>query len=62
MDKEIYKAYENLEFLNSHEARSIRVLCELVEPAKRLDTQNISNTIVFLALQDPNPTKKPKKT
>lgn len=61
MDKEIYKAYENLEFLNSHEARSIRVLCELVEPAKRLDTQNISNTIVFFGSARSKPYEEAKE-
>ena len=47
MDNKIFKAYENLEFLNSHDARPIRVLCELVETSVRLENQNISNTIVF---------------
>ena len=41
------KSYENLEFLNSHDARPIRVLCELIEPATRLAQNEIKNTIVF---------------
>lgn len=41
------KAYKNLDFLNSHDARSIRVLCELIEPEQRFGAQNIQNTIVF---------------
>ena len=47
MDNKIFKAYENLEFLNSHDARPIRVLCELVESSVRLEKENISNTLVF---------------
>ncbi|MFP4352577.1 MAG: LOG family protein [Puniceicoccaceae bacterium] len=41
------KAYKNLSFLNSSAARSIRVLCELTEPAVRLDDEGVRNTIVF---------------
>ena len=41
------KAYKNFDFLNSHDARSIRVLCELIEPQQRFSAQNIENTIVF---------------
>ncbi len=47
MSKKISKAYSNEEFLNSHEARAIRVQCELTEPEVRLDSQQIENTIVF---------------
>lgn len=41
------KAYKNLDFLNSNEARAIRVLCELEEPGKRLREQNVQDTIVM---------------
>ena len=41
------KAYKNLDFLNSHEARQIRVLCELEEPEKRFKEENIEDTIVM---------------
>ncbi|GAB4170875.1 MAG: LOG family protein [Calditrichia bacterium] len=41
------KAYKNLEFLNSPEARIIRILAEYLEPKKRFELQQISNTIVF---------------
>jgi uncharacterized protein (TIGR00730 family) len=41
------KAYKNLDFLNSNEARAIRVLCELEEPEKRLREQNVQDTIVM---------------
>lgn len=41
------KAYKNLDFLQSPEARSIRVQCELTEPEKRLREHGVANTIVF---------------
>ena len=55
MKKEILKAYENLEFLNSHDARPIRVLCELIESSVRLEKEKISNTLVFFGSADPSP-------
>lgn len=47
MTKKPSKAYSNKEFLNSHEARPIRVQCELIEPDSRLRSQGVENTIVF---------------
>lgn len=41
------KAYNNADFLNSDEARSIRVLCEFTEPGKRFTEESISHTIVL---------------
>jgi len=41
------KAYKNLEFLNSPDARTIRILCEFVEPEARFRHFRIRNTIVF---------------
>lgn len=41
------KAYENLTFLHSPDARPIRVLCELTEPESRFRRQKVRNTIVF---------------
>lgn len=41
------KAYENIDFLHSHYARHIRVLCEFTEPQHRLQKHGIRNTIVF---------------
>ena len=41
------KAYKNLDFLDSSDARVIRILSELLEPMKRFRNQNINNTIVF---------------
>ncbi|MEW6087901.1 MAG: LOG family protein [bacterium] len=47
MKKTAIKAYKNLDFLQSHDARIIRVLCELIEPKTRFKKYNIENTIVF---------------
>jgi uncharacterized protein (TIGR00730 family) len=41
------KAYNNLEFLNSPDARSIRLIAEFMEPARRFRQQGIKDTIVF---------------
>ncbi len=41
------KAYNNRDFLNGSDARSLRVQCELLEPEYRLDMLGIRNTIVF---------------
>lgn len=42
-----FKAYNNADFLNSPEARQIRVLCEFTEPQKRFAELGIENTIIF---------------
>jgi len=49
------KAYDNQEFLNGHDARSIRVLCELMEPDLRLKKQGVENTLVFFGSARPKP-------
>jgi uncharacterized protein (TIGR00730 family) len=41
------KAYKNLEFLNSPDARAIRLLSEFLEPMRRFRHQNVKDTIVF---------------
>lgn len=41
------KAYKNLNFLNSADARTIRVLCEFIEPGVRLRRFKVKNTICF---------------
>ncbi|MGQ9847404.1 MAG: LOG family protein [Bacteroidales bacterium] len=41
------KAYKNLEFLNSRDARIIRIMCEYIEPEKRFKHYNIKHTVVF---------------
>ncbi len=41
------KAFENPEFLQSKEARSLRILSEYLEPEKRFSYKNIEHTVVF---------------
>jgi len=45
--KRAKKAYKNLEFLNSRQARTLRILAEYLEPAKRFEEKNIKHTVVF---------------
>src|SRR5437868_1548584 len=40
-------AYHDLEFLESDEARPIRILAEYLEPLRRFKAQNIQDTVVF---------------
>jgi len=46
-DKNVEKAYKNLEFLNSSAARTIRMVCEYTEPLTRFEKYGVENTIVF---------------
>ncbi len=41
------KAYKNIDFLTSSDARVIRILCEYFEPMQRLNQEGIEDTIVF---------------
>ncbi len=41
------KAYNNDTFMKSRNARTVRILCEYLEPEKRLQENGIINTIVF---------------
>ncbi len=41
------KAYKNADFLNSSDARKVRVLCEMTEPESRFRAENIEDTIVM---------------
>ena len=41
------KAYKNLEFLNSPDARLIRIMCEYLEPLSRFEKYGVKDTIVF---------------
>lgn len=49
MDKQkiTVKSYENREFLNSSEGRSLRILAEFLEPKARFEKHNIIDTIVL---------------
>jgi hypothetical protein len=49
------KAYKNLEFLNSEEARTIRILSEYIEPLARLTEHKVNSTVLFLGSSKANP-------
>ena len=61
MSEKLPKAYSNKEFLNSHDARPIRVQCELIEPDNRLRTQGVENTIVFFGSARSKPLQEAKE-
>ncbi len=41
------KAYKNIDFLTTPDAREIRVLCEFIEPRTRLRAHKVRDTVVF---------------
>ena len=43
-----YKAYQNSDFLNSKDARALRILSEYLEPRSRFDRHHVEDTIVFM--------------
>ncbi len=47
MSRKPVKAYKNPEFLNSKDARVIRIISEYLEPAARFRDKNVKDTIVF---------------
>lgn len=51
------KAYKNPDFLMSDEARSVRILCEYLEPKKRLEANGVNRAIILFgsARLKPNP-------
>jgi len=51
-----YKAYRNADFLNSVDARAIRVQCEFTEPSVRFKKYGVNHTVVFFGsarIKDP---------
>ncbi len=46
--KALPKAYQNLGFLNSKDARALRILAEYLEPKSRFDYHKVDDTIVFM--------------
>lgn len=64
MSKTPLKAYKNPDFIQSREARTVRILCEYIEPEKRLHELNINHTVVFFgsARIHPESNKDPKMT
>ena len=55
------KAYKNLDFLNSPEARAIRVQCELTEPDLHFKRNNINSTVVVFGSARTLPLDKAQK-
>ncbi len=45
--RRVEKAYRNVEFLNSPDARVIRLIAEFLEPRRRFRRENVRDTIVF---------------
>lgn len=52
------KAYRNLEFLDSEEARTIRILTEILEPLRRLAKHKVQSTVLFLGSSRLDPSDK----
>lgn len=52
------KAYKNLEFLNSRDARVLRILSEYLEPLSRLNRLKVKNTVFFLGSSMAEPEQK----
>ena len=47
MTKKRVKAYHNTEFINSKDARALRILAEYLEPKSRFEEHGLEDTIVF---------------
>jgi len=55
------KAYKNSEFLNSPQARTIRILSEYLEPESRFEKYNIQDTVVFFGSARIQPPEKARR-
>ncbi|MGD9347987.1 MAG: TIGR00730 family Rossman fold protein [Candidatus Aminicenantes bacterium] len=51
------KAYKNLNFLNSRDARVIRILAEYLEPLQRMRNLKVNSTVLFLGSARADPDK-----
>jgi uncharacterized protein (TIGR00730 family) len=49
------KAYKNLEFLNSTDARIIRILSEYLEPLSRMREQKVNSSVLFFGSSKVDP-------
>jgi len=52
------KAYKNLEFLNSRDARTIRILSEYLEPLQRMTELKVNSTVLFVGSAKADPEDK----
>ncbi|MEN3039170.1 MAG: TIGR00730 family Rossman fold protein [Candidatus Kryptonium sp.] len=59
-NKQPVKAYKNLKFLNSPDARVLRILAEYLEPLSRFKKYQIVDTIVFFGSARAKPMKEAK--
>jgi len=59
-DRQPVKAYKNLKFLNSPDARALRILAEYLEPLSRFKKYQIVDTIVFFGSARTKPMKEAK--
>ncbi|MBT3992247.1 MAG: TIGR00730 family Rossman fold protein [Rhodospirillaceae bacterium] len=55
------KAYKNEEFLNSRDARSLRIQAEFLEPESRFENFNVKDTIVFFGSARTKPKSQAQK-
>ncbi|MBM4235743.1 MAG: LOG family protein [Firmicutes bacterium] len=58
--KKALKAYKNMDFLNSRDARVIRILAEYLEPLQRLKTERVEDTVVFFGSARTKPLQEAK--
>jgi uncharacterized protein (TIGR00730 family) len=58
--KKALKAYKNHNFLNSRDARVIRILAEYLEPQQRLRDEGIEDTVVFFGSARTKPLQEAK--
>lgn len=54
------KAFDNPEFMHSHEARTLRIISEYLEPEARFEEMNILHTVVFFGSARTKPRGKDK--
>ena len=47
LEQKAPKAYDNDEFMNSSDARSLRILAEYMYPERQFKDHSINNTIIF---------------
>ncbi len=59
--REVFKAYNNPLFINSADARTIRILAEYLEPLHRLRRYSIKDTVVFFGSARILPREKAEK-
>lgn len=52
------KAYKNINFLTSNEARTVRILSEYLEPLSRLTKHKVNNTVLFFGSSRAHPEEK----